>query len=79
MQGFPHRYSVNASAKKDGLVLLDSPGERSALFERFAGYHPNWQIGRMIAELMDLPVAGTSAGREQFAIDQSGKPSKPLE
>ena len=26
MQGFPHRYSVNASAKKDGLVLLDSPG-----------------------------------------------------
>ncbi|MCZ6716224.1 MAG: alkaline phosphatase [Gammaproteobacteria bacterium] len=47
--------------------------------ERFAGYHPNWQIGRMIAELMNLPVAGTGAGREQFAIDQSGKPSKPLE
>ncbi len=26
MQGFPHRYAVSASAKKDGLVLLDSPG-----------------------------------------------------
>ncbi len=26
MQGFPHRYPVTASAKKDGLVLLDSPG-----------------------------------------------------
>ncbi|MCH7509099.1 MAG: OsmC family protein [Proteobacteria bacterium] len=26
MQGFPHRYPVSASAKKDGLVLLDSPG-----------------------------------------------------
>ncbi len=32
--------------------------------ERFAGYHPNWQIGRMLAELMDLPVAGTNAKRE---------------
>lgn len=26
MQGFPHRYAVSASAKNDGLVLLDSPG-----------------------------------------------------
>ncbi|MCH8894891.1 MAG: alkaline phosphatase [Proteobacteria bacterium] len=32
--------------------------------ERFAGHHPNWQIGRMLAELMDLPVAGTNAKRE---------------
>ncbi|MCH8959236.1 MAG: alkaline phosphatase [Proteobacteria bacterium] len=32
--------------------------------ERFAGYHPNWQIGRMLAELMDLPVAGTNSKRE---------------
>ncbi len=33
--------------------------------ERFTGYHTNWQIGRMIAELMDLPVAGTSSVRER--------------
>ena len=32
--------------------------------ERFAGYHTNWQIGRMLAELMDLPVAGTNSARE---------------
>lgn len=32
--------------------------------ERFAGYHTNWQIGRMLAELMNLPVAGTTSGRE---------------
>lgn len=32
--------------------------------ERFAGYHTNWQIGRMLGELMNLPVAGTTSGRE---------------
>ena len=32
--------------------------------ERFAGYHTNWQIGRMLGELMNLPVAGTNAKRE---------------
>ncbi len=36
--------------------------------ERFAGHHPNWQIGRMIAELMDLPVAGTNSERESDGL-----------